>query len=180
MEIKSRSFILKKQNDTKDKWQQEFYDEMKDILEHPVVLEMKKYPHHGMTNCYQHCVNVGYQNYLWCKFLKLDAKSAARGGILHDLFLYDWHGHAKETGECFHGWTHPKTAYENARQHFDLNEIEKDVILSHMWPVTILSFPRTTEGFITTITDKYCGLLETIQRKKWHTMLQKHVILYDK
>ena len=164
----------------REKWQQEFYDEMQDILEHPVVLEMLKYPHHGTTNCYQHCVNVGYQNYIWCKFLRLDAKSAARGGILHDLFLYDWHLHAKETGNCFHGLTHPKVACENAMKHFALNKIEKDVILSHMWPVTFCRFPRTREGFITTITDKYCGLLETCRRKKWFTRLQKPVILYNK
>ena len=180
MEIIVRSFILKKSHDTKDKWQQEFYEEMKDILEHPKVLEMQKYPHHGVTNCYQHCVNVGYANYRWCKFLKLDAKSAARGGILHDLFLYDWHSHAKETGNCFHGLTHPKVAYENAKKYFQLNETEKDVILSHMWPVTFLHFPRTREGFVTTITDKYCGFFETIQRKHDVTRLQKHVILYDK
>lgn len=24
-------------------------------------------------------------------------------GLLHDLFLYDWHFHAKETGNYFHG-----------------------------------------------------------------------------
>jgi len=161
---------VKKRMRYKDKWQQEFYQEMKEILEDPIVLEMKHYPHHGMTNCYQHCVNVAYQNYIWCKFFKLDAKSAARGGLLHDLFLYDWHEHAKETGNRFHGLTHPKVAYENARKHFELNKIEKDVILSHMWPVTFFHFPKTKEGFIITITDKYCGMMETTRRKRVYGM----------
>lgn len=93
-------FLLRKQ-----KWDEEFYECIQDIAKHPVVLRMKLYPHHGNTNCYQHCLHVSYYNYVWCRFFHLDAKSAARGGMLHDLFLYDWHTHAKETGQRFHGLT---------------------------------------------------------------------------
>jgi uncharacterized protein len=146
-------------------WKSEFYSEVKDIAEHPVVLRMKLYPHHGSTNCYQHCMNVAYYNYQWCRFLHLDARSAARAGMIHDLFLYDWHMHAKKTGDCFHGLTHPKKSYQNARKFFDLNHIEKDIILNHMWPVTFFKIPRTKEGWITTLTDKYCGACETSRRK---------------
>ena len=77
----------------------EFYRTIQDVAEHPVVLRMKKYPHHGDTSCYKHCMRVAYFNYIICKKLHLDAKSAARAGMLHDLFLYDWHTHARETGE---------------------------------------------------------------------------------
>lgn len=146
-------------------WKNEFYQEVKDIARHPVVLRMKLYPHHGSTNCYQHCMNVAYYNYQWCRFLKLDAKSAARGGMLHDLFLYDWHTHAAKTGDRFHGITHPEKAYQNARKFFDLNPIEIDIIRNHMWPVTLFGAPRTKEGWITTLTDKYCGACETSRRK---------------
>lgn len=146
-------------------WKNEFYREVKDIARHPVVLRMKLYPHHGSTNCYQHCMNVAYYNYQWCRFLKLDARSAARGGMLHDLFLYDWHTHAAKTGDRFHGITHPEKAYQNARKFFDLNPIEIDIIQNHMWPVTLFGVPRTKEGWITTLTDKYCGACETSRRK---------------
>lgn len=144
--------------------QKEFYSAVEDIVEHPAVCQMKRYLHHGDSSCYQHCLNVAYHNYQVCRFLRLDARSAARGGMLHDLFLYDWHTHAKETGNHFHGLTHPRTAHDNAEKLFELNHIEKDVILSHMWPVTILRFPRTIEGVIITITDKYCGAFETMRR----------------
>ena len=80
----------------RDEWKYDFYDCIRDIAEHPVVLRMKLYPHHGTTNCYQHCVHVAYYNYQWCRFFYLDARSAARGAMLHDLFLYDWHTHAKQ------------------------------------------------------------------------------------
>ena len=146
-------------------WKSEFYSEVKDIAEHPVVLRMKLYPHHGSTNCYQHCMNVAYYNYQWCRFLHLDARSAARAGMIHDLFLYDWHTHAKKTGDRFHGLTHPEKSYQNARKFFNLNHIERDIILNHMWPVTFFKVPRTKEGWITTLTDKYCGACETSRRK---------------
>ena len=82
-----------------DEDKRDFYDCIRDIAEHPVVLRMKLYPHHGTTNCYQHCVHVAYYNYQWCRFFHLDARSAARGAMLHDLFLYDWHTHAKKNRE---------------------------------------------------------------------------------
>lgn len=77
---------------------EEFYSYIKDLVHHPYVLKMKKFPHHCETSCYQHCLNVAYYNYRICKFFHLDARSAARAGMLHDLFLYDWRGHRKKTG----------------------------------------------------------------------------------
>jgi len=162
---KFRIYTAKKLRNTRQNWKDEFYGEIKDIAQHPVVLRMKLYPHHGSTNCYQHCMNVAYYNYRLCRFFHLDARSAARAGMLHDLFLYDWHTHAKRTGDHFHGMTHPKRAYKNARKLIELNPTEKDIILHHMWPVTLFSLPRTKEGWITTLTDKYCGACETSRRK---------------
>ena len=159
-----RREALKKQEDLKRDWGDDFYACIEDIARHPVVLRMKLYPHHGHTNCYEHCLHVAFCNYRWCRFLHLDAVSAARAGMLHNLFLYDWHTHAKKTGNYFHGLTHPKTAYRHAVKFFELNRTEKDIILSHMWPVTFFRFPKTKEGWITTLTDKYCGLLEGVRR----------------
>lgn len=157
-----------KKEDLRRDWGEDFYECIRDIAHHPVVLRMKLYPHHGHTNCYQHCLHVAYYNYIWCRFLELDAHSAARGGMLHDLFLYDWHTHTAKTGDHFHGMTHPKCAYKHAKKFFELNAIEEDIILSHMWPVTLFRVPRTKEGWITTFTDKYCGTLETSQPfMKW-------------
>ena len=145
------------------KWSRQFHSSIKDILTHPTVRSMKQFPHHGKTNCYDHCRHVAYFNYKWCRALNLDCKSAARAGMLHDLFLYDWHTHGKETGEKLHGLTHPATALRNARRHFKLKHIETDIILNHMWPVTLLHIPKTREGCIIVIADKYCGLLETLR-----------------
>ena len=45
---------LKKKNKTPEEQDEEFeqfYECIKDIAIHPVVLRMKLYPHHGVTNC---------------------------------------------------------------------------------------------------------------------------------
>lgn len=84
-----------------------------------------------------------------------------RGGLLHDLFLYDWHDHFKETGSRFHGFTHPKSAFKNADQFFHLNKVEKDIILKHMWPLTIIP-PKYKESVVVCMMDKYCSTMETV------------------
>ena len=140
----------------------EFYDSISDILRHPVVRQMRNYSQHCDTHCYRHCLAVAYQNFRICKKLKLDAVSAARGGMLHDLFLYDWREHYRETGNRFHALSHPKEAYENASKYFKLNDIEAEVIKKHMWPVTFVP-PKHPETYVICFTDKYCGAVEIIE-----------------
>ena len=45
----------------------EFYECIRDIVSHPAVLEMKKYYQHCDTDCYEHCLDVAYNNYKICK-----------------------------------------------------------------------------------------------------------------
>lgn len=150
---------LRKKRYEKNEKNQEFYDCIKDIIDHPAVLRMKDFYQHCDTDCYEHCLNVAYNNFCICKYLGLDARSAARGGMLHDLFLYDWRHHSKKTGDRLHAITHPITAYRNAVKYFNLNKIEKEVITKHMWPVSVIP-PRYPETYIICLTDKYCGSME--------------------
>ena len=76
-----------------------FYAALRELAHDPVVCQMKRYPHHGSTDCFRHCLHVAYFNYKICRALNLDYKAGVRAGMLHDLFLYDWHTHGKETGE---------------------------------------------------------------------------------
>lgn len=132
-----------------------------DLLRHPAVLSMEEFIQHGDISCLSHSINVSYHSYIVCKYLKLDFSSAARGGLLHDLFLYDWHLPHPEKG--LHGFTHPYTALENANKYFVLNHIEIDIIKKHMWPLT-LKLPRCKEAFIVCFVDKYCALTESLKR----------------
>lgn len=137
----------------------EFYSIIFDMDKHPAVQEMKKYRQHCDSSCYDHCLSVAYYSFCICKKLHLDTKSMARAAFVHDLFLYDWR--VRQPGrKGLHAFTHPKTSYEKASNLFDLNKKEKDIILKHMWPVTIIP-PKYFESYILTLVDKYCALEET-------------------
>ena len=139
----------------------EYYHLVRDLINDESVLSMKQYIQHGTTTCYQHCINVSYYNYRLCKLMKLNARAGARAGLLHDLFLYDWHYYKKPKGEKMHGCTHPIRAFENAQRLFDITECEGDIIRKHMFPMTI-ALPRYKETVIIILVDKYCGLIETV------------------
>ena len=134
-----------------------------DILDNPTVAKMKEYIQHGRTTCMEHCVNVSYLSYLFCRDHGLNARCAARAGLLHDLFLYDWHLYHRQKGERLHGFQHPLKALENAEKAFELCEMERNIILRHMWPLTITP-PRYKEAYVVVWFDKYCSLMETFRR----------------
>lgn len=141
----------------------EYMECVRDILDNPIFQSMDYYMQHGDTTCKDHCIKVSYMSYCLCRKFGLEYAEAARAGLLHDLFLYDWHTHAKETGKHFHGFTHPRTALNNAVKYFALTEKEKDMILRHMWPLTPIP-PKSREGLVIVYSDKFCGLIETVAR----------------
>lgn len=134
-----------------------------DILDNPVFQSMEQYIQHGNTSCRKHCIQVSYLSYRICRKRGWDYRSAARAGLLHDLFLYDWHTHARETGNHFHGFTHPRIALRNAARYFTLTEMEEDIILRHMWPLTPIP-PKSWEGFVIVYADKFCSSGEIAAR----------------
>ncbi|MDK2800451.1 MAG: uncharacterized protein PWQ70_2070 [Clostridiales bacterium] len=133
---------------------------IRDLIQHEMLRSMKNYMQHGDINCLEHSLNVSYSSYLICRRLGLDYRSAARGGLLHDFFLYDWHIGKPYRG--LHGFIHPYIALQNANKYFNLNDREKDIIQKHMWPLT-LKLPRYKETFIVLLADKYCASTERIK-----------------
>lgn len=137
----------------------EYINIILDIFKNSTVKNMANFRQHYNSSCLQHCLEVSYISYKICKKLKLDYVSAARAGLLHDLFLYDWRNSRKELNlSSYHAFIHPKIALENSSKLFDLNEKEKDIIVKHMWPVTFFAFPKHMETFIITLVDKYSAL----------------------
>lgn len=136
---------------------QDFHSCIKDLMEHDSVQSMAQMSHHVNVTCLDHSVFVSYLSYRMCRRLGLDYTAAARGGLLHDLFLYDWR--VKGSHEGLHGFTHPKAALKNATAYFALNDKEKDIIVKHMWPMT-LSLPKFRESYVVCMADKICALAE--------------------
>ena len=138
----------------------EFMNIIQDLIENPTVKQMRNYNQHADTSCYRHCMQVAYYTYLMCKFFHLDYVSATRGAMLHDLFLYDWRMKYRDPKNYgLHGFVHPKIALRNALEQFELNVKEQDIIVKHMWPMTVV-LPKYKESYIVTLTDKYSAIRE--------------------
>lgn len=147
-------------------FEDEFYEIIKDIYEHEEFLKLKEHYHHT-SSIYEHVMAVSYFSYRASKFLKLDYQSTARGALLHDFFLYDWRNHDVPdlAEDKFHGIEHPKIALQNATKHFSLNEIEKDIVVKHMWPLTLVP-PKFKESFVVSFADKYLASKEYVIKLK--------------
>ena len=135
---------------------------IKDLTSNPTVQKMNQFKQHYNTSCYDHCLNVAFYSYIIAKKLGLNYKAVARGAMLHDLFLYDWRNSKKALKlRKLHAFIHPEIALENSLKLFYLTEKEKDIILKHMWPVTI-KLPKYPESYIVTFTDKYSTIVESL------------------
>lgn len=158
--------IIKKINQSKTSHEydkEEFLDAIDEVIKCEVVQKMKKFNHHSHTNCFKHSLHVAYYNYKICKKLGLDAKAAAKAGMLHDLFLYDWHERKIKLDNSLHGFSHPYAALKNANKHFKLTDKECDIIEKHMFPLTP-RYPKYKETVVIILTDKFCSVCEVIDR----------------
>ena len=141
----------------------EFINIAGELINHPQLQRLKCYTHHIGTTRFTHSVKVAYLSYRIAKFLKLDYNSALRGALLHDLFFYDY----KEEGMGLlkHSFKHPEIALENALEICELNKIERDIILKHMW-LADYKFPKYKESYVVTFADKFCAICEVVQGLK--------------
>ena len=135
-----------------------------DILENEKYQSQCNYIQHGKTSVLTHEMNVTiYALKLVDKFkLKVNEHSLVRGSLLHDYFLYDWH--VPDKNHRLHGFTHAKRAMLNASKDFNLNDIEKNMIYTHMFPLN-LRIPKYKESLILCLSDKIVATKETTHRK---------------
>lgn len=149
--------IMLKNINTQDKI--EFIHAISNVASNDIVKQMQNFRQHYDSSCYEHCLEVSYISFLICKKLKLDYVSAARAGLLHDLFLYDWRNSRKKLNlSGYHAFVHPKIALQNSLKLFNLNKKEQDIIVKHMWPITLFELPKYVESYIITLVDKYSAL----------------------
>jgi len=149
----------------------EFSAIIMDILEHEDVRKLDQISHHGKS-ILNHSLKVSYLSWKWGRRLHWDTRSLARGGLLHDFFLYDWSRVSLHPDRKFyeihkmHGFTHPLTALNNASERFRLNKVERDIIRRHMFPLTLIP-PRYKESWLVMIVDKIVALGEIPQFLKY-------------
>jgi uncharacterized protein len=153
-----------------DKNKEELYSYIKEIIESTIFLKMGEIIHH-LESRKMHVLEVCCYSYLKSlKNKKCNRRSLAIGSLLHDFFLYDWQKKGDFNFENTdikknkvlpnnHGFSHHKIAYGNAVKYFPhlMDEIVKDIILKHMWPLTVYT-PKYRESWIVCSADKMCSI----------------------
>ena len=137
--------------------EREFLELTRELLDSDQVRMMGRWNHHGSVTTLDHSLFVALSSYRLARFLRLDAYAAARGGLLHDLYLYDSRDRSAHPGnQCF---DHPRFAARNAAALTDLSPKEHNIILSHMWPLGG-ALPRSPEAWLVDLVDTVCAALE--------------------
>ena len=109
--------------------------------------------HHGISRM-EHSLKVSYYAYKIAKKFNLNYVAVARGGLLHDFYLDgDERNKANRFLDTFR---HPKKALDTSSKLFNINDIEKNIIVSHMFPI-YYKLPRYPESIVVNIVDKVIG-----------------------
>ena len=134
----------------------QYIEIVNNILDNEDFQKIKKIEHHGISR-YDHSLKVSYYSYKVSKMLKLDYEQVAVGGLLHDFFLSKEDRDMKDRAVSF--FVHPKKALQMSENIFDLTLKEKDMIKSHMFPMS-LSIPKYLESWIVSSVDKVVAVNE--------------------
>ena len=135
------------------------------VISHEDYGLLKGFMAHGNTSIYEHSMNVARLSFRLGKGRKIDREALVRGALLHDFYLYDWHDARTDVPLLkMHGFTHPFTAAEEAGRRFKLSEKERNIIESHMWPLTFFTLPRSREAWIVSLADKIAATGEIFRK----------------
>lgn len=124
--------------------------------------KMKHIQHHD-ESVFDHVMSVSYKSYKIAYRAGLNWEATIRGALLHDFYLYKFDKTIRlrlPIDAIKHAVMHPVKAFENASKHFELNDMERDIIIRHMFPVRI---PRYKESWIVSMVDKYLAVQEYYQ-----------------
>ncbi len=144
------------ENILKDK---EYMSIVEKYLQDDCVQSLKNIPHHD-SNRLNHSLKVSYLSYCISKKLNLNYVSAAKAGLLHDFYFnrIDECTTLQDKVKLFMN-EHPKDAAKNADARFGITPLEKDIIISHMWPASKY-IPKHRESFVVCYADKVYSFKE--------------------
>ena len=126
-----------------------YNDIVKDIVRDTKVKKMANITHHGISRL-EHSLKVSYKSYKIAKKLDLDYVSVARAGLLHDFYLDG--DERKKTKKIKDTFIHPKKALITSNNNFELNDMEKNIIISHMFPM-YPKMPKYKESILVNTVD---------------------------
>ena len=134
----------------------QYFNYVNDIMENDKFMKLKECVHHG-TSRFDHSLRVSYYSYRVTKALGLRYVETARGGLLHDFFVNDDLSYKKQKFSMFF---HPYPALSNSKKYFNVNDLEEDIIINHMFPTLPHKIPKNIESWIVSIVDKIVAVYE--------------------
>ena len=138
---------------------------VQDILENKQYKQLGYCTHHTHLTRLVHCIHVSYSCYLKAKKIKYAyIRELVRGALLHDFFLYDYRTEKGIKKHWLHGLFHPKASLIEAERQFKLNDIERNLILTHMFPLSF-HIPRTRASWLVIFYDKYWAIKEKFSKQ---------------
>lgn len=141
---------------------------VKPLLALPEVQQLANFTHHKHRTRLDHVLSVSYRAYVLAKLLHLNATAVARAGLLHDLYFIQ--GHYTMSGHT-HAYWHPRIALQNAEKITTLTDIEKDIILKHMFGAT-KELPKYKESWLVNIVDDWQAVNDFCLPMRVKTCLQ--------
>lgn len=152
--------------------EREYWDCVSELLADGAVQAMRLLPQHRAgVSCFDHSVLVSRISWRICRALGLDGRAAARGGLLHDLYLYDPRS-LPSWRQCF---AHPVAAARNAAAlEGALSPKEENCILAHMWPLSV-RMPHSREAAAVCLADKLCSVAEVLH--VWRRLALRRAML---
>lgn len=131
-----------------------------DILNLNEFKELDSEIHHGISR-YGHSLRVAKTCYKISKCLHLDYPNITRAALLHDFYSNE---QMKQYNKYQTFVYHQEQALKNATEHFELNEIQKNMIVSHMFPFC-KTLPKYKESFLLGCVDKGVSAYEMYRYK---------------
>ncbi|MCR5223726.1 MAG: phosphohydrolase [Bacilli bacterium] len=126
-----------------------------EMLTNEKFLRLSHESHHGITRL-DHSLNVARKVYKYAIKFNLDYVSATRGAIVHDFFT---NAEFLSNHGLIQGVVHPDIALANAKGEFEINDIEANMIESHMFPLSVVT-PKSKEAWLLTGVDKLQAIIE--------------------
>ncbi len=141
--------------------EKEYLKIVKKIINNKNYKKLKNETHHNHYERYSHSIAVSYKTYKICKKLNLDYVSATRAAVLHDFFFDN---QFLDKSKFYKLTTHYKKSLENASKITSLNEKEKNIISSHMFPIGG-KLPRSLESVVVDFIDDVVSFREFFSYK---------------
>lgn len=128
---------------------------VKDIINNQSFKELDNEMHHGISR-FGHSYRVAEGVYKLTKKLRFNYKEATRAALLHDFYF---NYQLEENGDVKNLVEHPSMALLNASRYYKLSNLQKNMIESHMFPMSRV-LPKYKESICLTIVDKVVALYE--------------------